>query len=52
MIGLVTFMIFTVLWQSLFADTLGELPSVLTLPLVLTSWALAYFYTRVRVTGA
>ena len=40
------------LWQMLFAARLGGVSSYMTIGMLIASWSLAYFYTRVRGTGS
>lgn len=40
------------LWQMLFAATLGGVSSYATIGVLVASWSLGYFYTRVRGTGS
>lgn len=40
------------LWQMLFAARLGGVSSYATIGVLMASWSLGYFYTRVRGTGS
>ena len=40
------------LWQMLFAARLGGVSSYATIGVLVASWSLSYFYTRVRGTGS
>lgn len=40
------------LWQTVLAERLGGVSSYATIGMLVVSWSLAYFYTRVRGTGS
>lgn len=52
LIALTTLILVVVFWELLFSSSMGDLPGAATIPMVMVAWALAWFYTRVRGTGA
>ena len=52
LISLTSLIFVVVVWDLLFAEQMGRLPSAATVPIVFVLWAIAYFYTRIRGTGA
>ncbi len=51
-IGMMAFILASAFWEALFADNLGRISSYATLGVAVAAWSLAYFYTRIRGTGA
>ncbi|WP_158298829.1 hypothetical protein [Sphingomonas psychrotolerans] len=51
-IAMFTLLFALALWQMLFAARLGGVSSYATIGVLVASWSLAYFYTRVRGTGS
>ena len=52
LIAMLTSFFALAIWQMLFADKLGGVSSHTMIAVLVTSWSLSWFYTRVRGTGA
>jgi hypothetical protein len=50
MIGMFTVVFGASIWQLLFLRSMGELPGVTIMGMVLFGWGFGYFYTRIRGT--